>query len=137
METENIYIEPEEMAKQVIEKFKGFVAKNHVNIKEAFFVISPDIEKAKQCAVLYCEGMQAERKRAVAIAYAYYDENIQAHESKKKAGNNLAFVSYRVAEECRHIGNAISGHNALSVALKEKDYWEQVKDCVENYKEVE
>lgn len=60
-----------------------------------------------------------ERKRAVDIAYEFCEENRKAFESKKNAGYDLAFVSKKVAEECRFLGNAISGGNALSVTLGE------------------
>lgn len=55
-----------------------------------------------------------ERSRAKDIADYYRDDNMQSYESKMKAGYELAFINKRVSEECRYLGNAISGGNALS-----------------------
>lgn len=60
-----------------------------------------------------------ERERAVNIAYAFHKQNMANYESKKNAGNKYAFISENIAEECRYVGNAISGGNALSAALGE------------------
>lgn len=53
------------------------------------------------------------------IAYEFKDKNMQAFESKNKAGNDLAFINKSISEECRYVGNCISGGNALSVTLGE------------------
>lgn len=58
-----------------------------------------------------------ERGRASKIAYDFRDENERAYELKKKAGNEYAFIKHDIAEECRYVGNAITGLNALSVTL--------------------
>lgn len=68
---------------------------------------------------LIIQARLEERKRAVDIAYEFRNMNNQAYESKKKAGNKHAFIKEDIAEECRYVGNAISGGNALSAALGE------------------
>lgn len=60
-----------------------------------------------------------ERQRAIDIAYSFKKENESAYESKKNAGNKLAFINKNIAEECRYVGNAISGLTALSLPLNE------------------
>lgn len=73
-----------------------------------------------------------ERKRAVDIAYEFMKNNENAYESKLKAEkqvfgdgtdrfkrHSLAFIKKDIANECRLVGNAISGGNALSYALGE------------------
>ncbi len=62
-----------------------------------------------------------ERKRAVAIAYQFQEDHLTSFASKKSAGNNMAFIEEKISEECRYIGNAISGHNALSASLGYSD----------------
>ena len=46
-----------------------------------------------------------ERRRAVDIAYAFRKDHLEAFESKKKAGNDLAFIENSIAEECRYMFN--------------------------------
>lgn len=58
-----------------------------------------------------------ERQRAVDIAYEFMNTHKQGYTYKKIAGNELAFVEQNLAEECRYIGNTISGLNALSITL--------------------
>ncbi len=41
-----------------------------------------------------------------------------------------SMIEAHIADEMRMTGNAISGENALSVALNEKDYWDQVREEV-------
>ncbi len=60
-----------------------------------------------------------ERKRAFDIAIEFYKEKMKSFESKTNAGYSLAFIDEDIAEECRHVANAISGGNALSAALGE------------------
>ncbi len=86
---------------------------------------------AKACAINACKLAKQERERAMEIAYSFKEEQKQSYESKKKAGNELAFVSRKISEECRYVGNAISGHNALSITLNEKDYWDKVIEEIE------
>lgn len=72
-----------------------------------------------------------ERKRAVNLAYEFKKEYDEAYASKKKAGNELAFISKDMAEACRIVGNTISGGNALSVTLgetMEERVFEDLKD---------
>ena len=66
-----------------------------------------------------------ERERAVDIAYSFYKENEKKYEFRKNAEitilgkEHLAFISREVADECRIIGNCISGLTGLSSALNE------------------
>lgn len=68
-----------------------------------------------------------ERKRAEHIAYLFYEDHTSSYESKKRAEkqfnikNGVAFVERERADVARLIGNAISGHNALSVVLNIPD----------------
>lgn len=63
--------------------------------------------------------LSAERDRAVKIAYSFKDQNEKSYESRKSAGSTVAFVPKEIANECRLVGNAISGLNALSSAFDE------------------
>lgn len=86
-------------------------------------------EMCKQCAIIYCEGMCQERIRAVNIAYEFHKKAEQRALTMRDAGGpiaEIAFAKWDVAEECRYIGNAISGKNALT--MNNKDYWDLVKD---------
>ena len=67
------------------------------------------------------EARLKERKRAISIAYSFMKDHKQSYEAKEKAGNDLAFIEDKIAEECRYIGNAISGINALGAALGESE----------------
>ena len=58
--------------------------------------------------------VKAERDRAVKIAYLFKEENDEKYKWKSNAGSKVAFVSREVADECRLVGNAISGLTALS-----------------------
>lgn len=58
-----------------------------------------------------------ERKRAVGIASSYYQTFKKAGEDKRLLRDDLAFVEEQKAEVARYIGNAISGHDALSITL--------------------
>ena len=58
-----------------------------------------------------------ERQRAVDIAYDFKNMHDKSYREKKSACNDLAFIERDIANECRLVGNAISGLNALSVAL--------------------
>lgn len=66
-----------------------------------------------------------ERERAVEIAYSFYNENKDKYETRKKAEievlgkEKLAFINREIADECRIIGNCISGLTGLSSALNE------------------
>lgn len=60
-----------------------------------------------------------ERKRAVDIAHSFWKSNDKIYQDKKSAGQELAFISDEIANECRLVGNAISGLNALSITLGE------------------
>ncbi len=68
-----------------------------------------------------------ERKRAKKIAYQFFEdytkqyENRIESEKKLKVINSIAFVDRERADIARQIGNAISGHNALSQTLKISD----------------
>lgn len=61
----------------------------------------------------------AERQRAVDICYESKEKHDEDYKNKKIAGNQLAFVSDTLSNECRELGNFISGGNALSAALGE------------------
>jgi hypothetical protein len=120
---------PKEKAEEI---FKLMIKHQIWNAGDSYEKVSEGIKyRAKQCALIYCDGMQAERKRAIKIAYDFRKKRLDQFELKRASGFDLAFIQEDIAEECRHIGNAISGHNALSVTLKEKDYWMQVKDEIE------
>lgn len=63
--------------------------------------------------------LATERRRAVDICYEFKEEFEQKYKYQTNAGNKLAFISEDIANECRIIGNTISGGNALSAALGE------------------
>ena len=107
---------PKEKAKELIDDMQNIIIDTY----------SIQYDNAKKCALVYCKGMQAERKRAVDIAYEFRQRHTESHAAKKMAGNDLAFVEYRISEECRNIGNAISGRTALS--MNNSDYWELVAE---------
>lgn len=135
--------EPKEIAKTIFNKFLSLALKNFDWFPKKHFGMDMNAiaeltnsihQQAKQSAVLYCDGMQEERRRAVDIAYAFRKKRLESFEAKMKAGGavaEIAFVEEEAAEECRYVGNAISGHNALSVALNEEDYWIRVKSEIE------
>jgi hypothetical protein len=56
-----------------------------------------------------------ERDRAVKIARGFSEKYTTEYAARKKAGNDIAFISERKADVARVIGNAISGGNALSL----------------------
>lgn len=60
-----------------------------------------------------------ERQRASDIAYEFMEKNKKQFESRQEAGSKVAFVSKDLANECRLIGNTITGLNALSATLGE------------------
>lgn len=60
-----------------------------------------------------------ERQRAVDIAHSYKEHFDTEYNSKLKAGYDLAFISKKIANECRLIGNSISRLTALSLPLNE------------------
>lgn len=68
---------------------------------------------------LIIQSIINERKRAKDIAYELKAKHFKAFEEKKASGNDLAFVSEKISDECRIIGNIISGGNALSASLNE------------------
>lgn len=112
-------LSPELKAKELFSRFR--------NLEDGDSCISNN-RNSKECAFIACDVAIAERKRAVEIAYEFRDKHLQTHEARLSAKSEIAFVSKDIAEECRYIGNAISGHNALSVALNEKNYWGKVKE---------
>jgi methyl coenzyme M reductase alpha subunit len=133
--------EPKEIAKEIFGKFLSLALKNFDWIPKKHFGLNMDAmgeltssiqQQAKQSAMLYCDGMQEERRRAMDIAYSFMTQRLERYESKKSAGGaiaEIAFAEKKAAEECRYIGNAISGKNALSV--NEDAYWIQVKSEIE------
>jgi len=135
--------DPKEIAKEIFSKFMSLALKNFDWIPKKHFGLDMEAmaeltnsiqQQAKQSAMLYCDGMQEERRRGVDIAYSFRKDYIKSFESKKKAGGALATIAHideDRAESCRLVGNTISGHNALSVALKEEDYWIRVKSEIE------
>lgn len=119
-----------EQATIVFEKMKSAVMQNSINPK---VITVQEIEQARGCAIIYCEGMEEERRRAVKIAYEFRSKAQASFEAKKKAGGPLAefaFIKEEIAEECRYVGNAISGKNALT--MNDKSYWEKVKEEIQN-----
>lgn len=60
-----------------------------------------------------------ERKAAVDLCYQVMEEFEEKEKNQRFAKNEYAFISREIANECRLIGNAISGGNALSAALGE------------------
>lgn len=112
---------PKETANELIFSFSKIIDGNSLQEQDRL---------CKQCVILYCKGMQEERQRAFKIASRFYEKAHQSYEEKRLAGSEVAFVKQEVAEECRYIANAIRGNNALSDALKQKDYWGQVIDEV-------
>lgn len=137
-------INTKEKAKEVFGKFLSLALKNFDWIPKKHFGLNMDAiseltasiqEQAKQSAMLYCDGMQEERRRGVDIAYAFRKKRLESFEAKTRAGGavaEIAFAEEKAAEECRYIGNAISGHNALSAVLDEDDYWIRIKKEIEN-----
>lgn len=65
------------------------------------------------------ELLLKERRRAVDIAYSFKEENEKSAQAQKEAGSRIYFVKENVAEECRYVGNSISGLNGLSHAVGE------------------
>jgi hypothetical protein len=80
-----------------------------------------------KCAIFHVEALHQERRRAVGIAYEFRDKHSKSYDNKRKAGYDLAFIEDKIAEECRYVGNAISGQNALSVALKKPEHYDGLK----------
>ena len=58
-----------------------------------------------------------ERIRAANICYNRAKREMENYESKKIAGNDMAFINKNIAEELRFAGNAISGRNGLNVNI--------------------
>lgn len=71
----------------------------------------------KQSTVL--DLLEKERTRARDIAYTSMEKHDNKYNAQKHAGNDLAFIEERLADECRIIRNAISGGDALSITLGE------------------
>lgn len=63
--------------------------------------------------------LEEERQRAMDIAYSAMSGHLSIHEIHQKTGNRMAFVEAELANECRIIGNAISGGSAASNSLGE------------------
>ncbi len=63
--------------------------------------------------------LEKERTRAMKIAHASMEAHSQKQEAQKQAGNRLAFIEGELADECRILGNMISGGDALSHTLGE------------------
>ena len=115
-----------EQAVIVFDKMKTAVMQNSINPN---VITAQETEQARACAIIYCDGMKEERDRARDIAYEFRKKAQASFEAKKKAGGPLAefaFIKEEIAEECRYVGNAISGKNALN--MNDKSYWERVKD---------
>lgn len=75
----------------------------------------------------------AERNRAVKIADEFKDSNKKFAKEKQKAGNKkFSFVYENIAEECRLVGNAICGLNALSITLG-KTREDLIKEKLDKY----
>lgn len=91
----------------------------------------------KEVDELIIKAKLEERERARKIAYDFMETNRQSFASKKAAGNTLAFIKEEIAEECRYIGNVISGGNALSAALGETMFDRILKEHVSVDKPVE
>jgi hypothetical protein len=94
--------------------------------------------------LLIIQARLEERTRARDIAYEFRNMNNQSYESKKKAGNKHAFIKQDIAEECRYVGNAISGGNALSATLGEtmedrvrEEYFAKKQETMKNIEIVE
>lgn len=119
-------ITTKEQAGIVFQKMKYAIASKKMNPNDLSLT---EIQQIKDCAIIYCDGMEEERRRAVDIAYEFSKKALENFEAKKKAGGPLAEIAFakeEVAEECRYVGNAISGKNALN--MNDKSYWERVKD---------
>lgn len=68
--------------------------------------------------------LETERKRAVDIAYSFKGKAEQEGNNRRKAGSSLstvAFIKDEVANECRIIGNCISGGTALDTKKTMRD----------------
>jgi len=63
--------------------------------------------------------LEKERQRAMTIAYNFMEKHTKKAEAEKAAGNRLYFIENELADECRILGNTISGGDALSAALGE------------------
>jgi len=61
-----------------------------------------------------------ERKRAVEIAYCFYNKHKEEAEIREKIRDDkIGYIKKREADVARLIGNGISGGNALSAVLGE------------------
>ena len=60
-----------------------------------------------------------ERQRAIDIAYSFKEINDKKYKERKRINKDFAFVYKRISDECRCVGNAISGLTALSLPLNE------------------
>lgn len=61
----------------------------------------------------------AERTRGVDLCYKTMEKFEASFKSKEAAGNTLAFIDREISNECRILGNVISGGTALSHAVGE------------------
>lgn len=112
-------LSPREMAEFLFQQFSEYAKETELDNKQI-----------RIFACLAADAAGKERDRAVKIAYLFHKDKTADFESKKKANNELAFISRDIANECRLVGNAISGKNALTA--DEPSYWEQVKWEINN-----
>lgn len=106
--------------KNEVLKYKGFKDFNEAGYDAAIGILNEAAELYAQSARAEAwEEMKikviAERKRAVDICYEIRDNYLKSEQSKRKVGNELAFIDGKIAEELRLTGNYISGLTALSL----------------------
>lgn len=103
-------------------RYKSATWKNDI-IQECLLVNEIDFNTELQYIIdslgIELQARCQERSRARDIAYEFMNEKKQSQAIKERVGNSLAFIDECISEECRYIGNAISGGNALSEALGE------------------
>lgn len=73
---------------------------------------------SKQLNELIRLAREDQRDHDIKFIYEARKEFQQAYVSKLKAGNDLAFIEERIADEFRMLANSLSGKNALEIVLK-------------------
>ena len=124
--TNVIYVDPYEFTSH-----HAVILQKHDKPSEGDFIIAIKTKKGKfeqKCVfsdrLSFMEDsildlLEAERQRAMDIAYKAMENHKSIQAMQESAGNRMAFVEGELANECRIIGNAISGGNALSDSIGE------------------
>jgi hypothetical protein len=58
-----------------------------------------------------------ERMRCVRVAKSFMNDNLKRATTRRKSGDDLAFIDDKVAEECRLIANQLEKKNAIGQVL--------------------